>query len=78
MVPRPADIYIEEAARTDALAEPARPISDILRFGPHASYGQRVKLASGASVTQFQNSAENSKTQRTRGNVFAKALAGHS
>jgi PAS domain S-box-containing protein len=52
MVPRPADINFEEAARTDALAEPARPISDILRFGPHASYGHRVKLAATVVLQQ--------------------------
>jgi len=35
-------------------------------------------VVSGASVTQHQNSADNSQMQRTPGNDFAKPLAGHS
>jgi hypothetical protein len=52
MAPRPEDIIVEESAPTDVSAQPARPISEVLRFSPHASYSHRVKLAATVVLQQ--------------------------
>jgi PAS domain S-box-containing protein len=44
MIPRFEDIMVEEPAATNALAQPAQPIGNLLRFAPRASYGHKVKV----------------------------------
>jgi len=52
LVPRSEDIIIEESALTNVLAQPPRPIGDLLRFAPHASYGHRVKVVATVVLQQ--------------------------
>lgn len=52
MVPRLEDISVEEPAATNALAQPAQPIGNLLRFAPHASYGHKVKVEGTVALQQ--------------------------
>lgn len=52
MVPRLENITVEEPAATNALAQPAQPIGNLLRFAPHASYGHKVKVEGTVSLQQ--------------------------
>lgn len=45
LVPRPADIVIENPAPRDPFAFSAQSISSLLQFTPRGSFGHRVKLA---------------------------------
>jgi PAS domain S-box-containing protein len=51
MVPRVEDILVEEMPPRNALAQPAQPIGNLLRFAPQASFGHRVKVT-GTVVCQ--------------------------
>ena len=44
LVPRPADVVVEQAAAGNPFDTPAQPITSLLRFTPQASYGHRVKV----------------------------------
>ena len=52
LVPRSEDIIIEEPALTNFLAQPPRPIGDLLRFAPHGSYGHLVKVVATVVLQQ--------------------------
>jgi hypothetical protein len=52
LVPRSEDIIIEEPALTNVLAQPPRPIGDLLSFAPHASHGHRVKVVATVVLQQ--------------------------
>jgi hypothetical protein len=52
LVPRSEDIIIEEPALTNVLAQTPRPIGDLLRFAPHASYRHRVKVVATVVLQQ--------------------------
>jgi len=72
MVPRSGDITIEEPALTNVLAGPPRPIGDLLRFAPHASYGHRVKIVATVVLQQpgralFVEDAQHGLYVQTRG-----------
>ncbi len=52
LVPRSEDIIIEEPALTNFVAQPPRPIGDLLRFAPHAPSGHLVKVVATVVLQQ--------------------------
>lgn len=44
MVPRPADLLLEQPSPRDAFDVASRPIRSLLQFAPHEAYGHRVKV----------------------------------